>query len=210
MKFNGFSEQDFHSMAVPGLEPRMDAIITNVRPKLEALGSTIAPYLSALCGEEMFPHVAKHARRTVHPPEDTWVAWASSKRGYKALPHFQVGLFASHLFIIFAVIYESPNKRIFGSYLQQHAEEIKQIVPDHYYWSLDHMKPGGASNQETEVQDLLKMAEKLQTVKKSEILCGLSLPMDTAVLRDGDKLTSLIEETFKQLLPLYKAAYPNS
>ena len=37
-------------------------------------------------------HVAKHARRSVNPPIDTWVAFAPNKRGYKMLPHFQIGL----------------------------------------------------------------------------------------------------------------------
>ncbi len=62
MTFAGFAEQDFEALAVPGLRPRMEAISTRIRPKLEGLGAEIAPYLSALCGEDMYPHVAKHAR----------------------------------------------------------------------------------------------------------------------------------------------------
>lgn len=126
MTFNGFTEQDFDSLTVPGLEPRMEAIISRVRPKLEALGGALSPYLSVLCGEDMYPHVAKHARRKVNPPIDTWIAWASSKRGYKALPHFEVGMFSTHLFIIFAVIYESPNKAVFADYVQKHTARIKK------------------------------------------------------------------------------------
>lgn len=126
MTFPGFAQEDFEALTVPGLEGRMEAIISRIRPKLETLGTELAPYLSALCGEEMYPHVAKHARRTVNPPNDTWVAWAASKRGYKALPHFQVGLFPTHLFIIFAVIYESPNKLVFANYLDKHAAKVKK------------------------------------------------------------------------------------
>ncbi|MDU4698680.1 MAG: DUF1054 domain-containing protein, partial [Paenibacillus sp.] len=143
MSFEGFTTQDFDALTVPGLEPRMEAIISNIRPKLETLGTELVPFLSALCGEEMFPHVAKHARRTVNPPNDTWVAWAASKRGYKALPHFQVGMFSTHLFIIFAVIYESPNKAVFAHYLDKQAAQIKKMIPDGFYWSLDHMSPDG-------------------------------------------------------------------
>lgn len=110
MPFQGFTHDDFAVFQIEGLEPRMDALIARVRPKLNELGNELAPVLSALCGEEMFPHVAKHARRTVHAPNDTWVAWGPNKRGYKALPHFQVGMFYSHLFVVFAIIYESSNK----------------------------------------------------------------------------------------------------
>ncbi|WP_223066429.1 DUF1054 domain-containing protein [Paenibacillus caui] len=207
MSITGFTDKDFDSMAVPGLESRMEALIANVRPKLEGIGAEVGPFLSGLCGSEMYPHVAKHARRTVHPPNDTWVAWSSNSRGYKALPHFQVGLFATHLFIVFAVIYESPNKAVFGRYLEQHAEQVKRLVPDCYFWSLDHMTPGGRLNGELSESGLAEMGQRLQKVKKSEILCGLSLPRTAEELKDGNELTNLIEQTFETLLPLYKGSF---
>ncbi|WP_410768131.1 YktB family protein [Fontibacillus sp. BL9] len=207
MTFNGFSEQDFDSLTVPGLEPRMEAIISRVRPKLEALGTSLSPYLSAICGEDMYPHVAKHARRKVNPPIDTWIAWAGSKRGYKALPHFEVGMFSTHLFVIFAVIYESPNKAVFADYVLKQTAKIKKAVPGEFYWSMDHMDPGGRLHSDTGAQDLKAMAEKLINVKKAEIMCGLRIDRDQPILRDGEQLTAKIEETFASLLPLYKASY---
>ncbi|MEF2964594.1 DUF1054 domain-containing protein [Paenibacillus sp. M1] len=207
MTFSGFSEQDFDSLTVPGLEPRMEAIIGRIRPKLEALGGLISPYLSALCGEEMYPHVAKHARRTVNPPVDTWIAWASSKRGYKALPHFEVGMFPSHLFIIFAVIYESPNKAVFAEYLDKHAAKVKKTVPGEYFWAMDHMDPAGVPHSDTGSKQLKEMAAKLKNIKKAEIMCGLRIDRDEPILRNGDELTAKIEETFAALLPLYKASF---
>lgn len=207
MSFTGFNQQDFDVFQVPGLEQRMEALIANVRPKLEILGREISPFLSALCGEEMFPHVAKHARRTVNPPNDTWVAWAANKRGYKALPHFQVGMFSSHLFIIFAVIYESPNKTTFGKNLETNTNKFNKIIPDHFYWSMDHMDPQGKLHGDTSTEDLHAMANKLLTVKKSEILCGLRISNDDSVLSDGEQLISLIQSTFEKLLPLYKESF---
>ncbi|MGF7049191.1 uncharacterized protein YktB (UPF0637 family) [Paenibacillus sp. DS2015] len=207
MSFTGFNQQDFDVFQVPGLEQRMEALIANVRPKLELLGTEIAPYLSVLCGEEMYPHVAKHARRTVNPPNDTWVAWAANKRGYKALPHFQVGMFSSHLFIIFAVIYESSNKTIFAKNLEADKNRFKKIIPDQYYWSMDHMEPEGKLNGDTSIEDLQVIATKLATVKKSEILCGLRISNDDSILGNGEQLISLIQSTFENLLPLYKQSF---
>lgn len=207
MAFEGFTTQDFDALTVPGLDSRMEAIISHIRPKLETLGAEMAPYLSALCGEEMFPHVAKHARRTVNPPNDTWVAWAASKRGYKALPHFQVGMFSTHLFIIFAVIYESPNKAVFANYLDKHAAQIKKTIPDGFYWSLDHMSPDGTPHREADAKQLKAWAEKLKTIKKSEALCGLRLERNDPIVSDGTKLIRTVEETFQTLLPLYKGAF---
>ncbi|WP_138493148.1 DUF1054 domain-containing protein [Paenibacillus pinistramenti] len=207
MSLAGFTIKDFDTMAVPGLEPRMEALITNVRPKLESIGSEITPFLSALTGDEMFAHVAKHARRTINPPNDTWVAWSSSKRGYKALPHFQVGLFSTHLFIVYAVIYESSNKEVIGRYLEQHAGDIKSQVPEAFYWSMDHMTPGGRLNAEITEAELAEMGTKLQKVKKSELLCGLSLPRGSAQAENGEQLEELIRSTFETLLPLYRVSF---
>lgn len=207
MTFTGFTKQDFDVFTVPGLEPRMEALIKVLRPKLEELGGMLSPYLSTLCGEEMFPHVAKHARRTINPPHDSWVAWGSSKRGYKALPHFQVGMFASHLFIIFAVIYESPNKLILAKYLDKHASSVKKNIPGEFYWSMDHMDPGGKLHKDLTANDFKAMAAKLSSVKKSEILCGLRIEQDDPILSDGDKLIAKVEDTFEKLLPLYKVSF---
>lgn len=74
-----FQDVDFDVFTIPGLEARMDALIKTARPKLNELGERLAPALSQLTGEEMYAHVAKHARRSVNPPNDTWVAWAANK-----------------------------------------------------------------------------------------------------------------------------------
>lgn len=88
MAFSGFSQDDFNVFRIEGLDARMEAIKTTIRPKFEQLSNHFAPTLSSLCGDEMFVHIAKHARRTVNPPADTWVAFANSKRGYKKAPSF--------------------------------------------------------------------------------------------------------------------------
>ncbi|WP_172250029.1 YktB family protein [Saccharibacillus deserti] len=207
----GFHEKDFSVFEIEGLEPRMNALIENVRPKLDELGRGIAPFLSAKCGEEMYPHVAKHARRTVHPPNDTWVAWATSKRGYKALPHFQVGMFADYLFIVMAVIYESPNKTILARSLHTHERQVLDLVPKEaqheFYWSVDHTKPGGTPHTELGREGLRLIAERLGSVKKSEVLCGRFLQKDDPRVKDGDALIRTIEDTFDTLLPLYRMAF---
>ncbi|WP_054958339.1 YktB family protein [Paenibacillus dakarensis] len=207
MSFTGFNTDDFDVFTVPGLESRMEVLIERVRPKLENIGAELAPYISALCGEEMFVHVAKHARRTVNPPIDTWVAWAANKRGYKALPHFEVGMFESHLFIIFAIIYESPNKTIFAGNLEKELSNIQSMLPKKYYWSTDHMNPDGISHADMNEERLGALINKLKQVKKAEVMCGLRIPREEAVKQSGDQLIETIQETFETLLPLYRIAF---
>jgi uncharacterized protein YktB (UPF0637 family) len=61
----------------------MQQIYAHVRPKLLRLGDSLAPELARKLHIEFFPHVAKHARRTVNPPPETWAAFGPSPRGYK-------------------------------------------------------------------------------------------------------------------------------
>src|SRR5690606_41356726 len=104
MKPPGFTKEDFEGFAIPGLRSRMEALKARIRPKLEAIGEAVVPFLSSRLGEPVYAHVAKHARRTVHPPVDTWVAWATHKRGYEAHPHFQTVLSQTLALVEYATI----------------------------------------------------------------------------------------------------------
>ncbi|MBM7703372.1 YktB family protein [Metabacillus iocasae] len=206
MTFSGFHQEDFNVFHIEGLDARMEAIKSQIQPKFEELGHYFAPTLSALCGDEMHVHIAKHARRTVNPPNDTWVAFANSKRGYKKLPHFQIGLWESHVFIWFAVIYESPIKETFGSLLQQEIKHIQQLVPSHFVWSADHTKPDVRKMRDLQTDDLLQLFNRLQTIKKAEILCGVNIPKEQAATMTSEEWINTIDETFQTLKPLYELA----
>ena len=204
MNISGFTAEDFNVFKIDGLEPRMEALIQRIRPKLDTLGTYFSQELSVLSGEEMFPHVAKHARRTINPPNDTWVAFAPNKRGYKMLPHFQIGLWETHVFVWFAVIYEAPSKGEIGKTFMDNAAEIKTLIPEDYVWSTDHTKPEVIPHKDLAQDDLEKMFQRLQAVKKAELLCGIQIPRDEAVKMSGDAFVQTIHDVFVKLLPLYK------
>ncbi|MCA1062217.1 DUF1054 domain-containing protein [Rossellomorea sp. AcN35-11] len=204
MKFNGFTQDDFNVFEIDGLEDRMTAIQEQVRPKLESLGNHFAPTLSTMTGEEMFYHVAKHARRSVNPPDDTWVAFASNKRGYKKHPHFQIGLWGTHVFIWFAMIYEAPGKVEFGRNMEKNADEIRSLIPGHFVWSGDHTKPDAVPFSSLSQNEFITLIERVQHVKKAELLCGLQLDRKTAIHLSGDEFIREVESAFETLLPLYK------
>ncbi len=139
MKLHHFNKEDFQTFLIDGLDERMEAIQNRIQPKFQAIGEELVSYLSEKTGQELYLHIAKHARRTVNPPKDTWLAIADNKRGYKKHPHFQVGLFDDHLFIWLALIYELPNKqKIAQNYLDSFTE-IKSL-PKSFVVSLDHTK----------------------------------------------------------------------
>ncbi|WP_042356389.1 YktB family protein [Bacillus rubiinfantis] len=206
MDFNGFTQEDFDVFLIDGLEQRMKALKEKIRPKLESLGQYFAPTLSTLTGEEMFVHVAKHARRTINPPKDTWVAFANNRRGYKMLPHFQIGMWHTHLFIWFAIIYEAPRKEVIAEKFLQKGLDIFETIPKDFVWSLDHMKPETIEHQQITIDEMQSYFQRLQTVKKAELLCGYTIAKDKAINMGGRALLHQIDEVFKTVAPLYQTA----
>ncbi|GAE91794.1 hypothetical protein JCM21714_751 [Gracilibacillus boraciitolerans JCM 21714] len=126
MTFNGFNEKDFETFQISGLDERMEAIQERIQPKFRDIYNEIENELAELADHKMYLHIAKHARRTVNPPKDTWSAYCHNKRGYKKHPHFQVGLWNDNLFIWLAYIYELPQKSEIAEKFLNDVEDIKK------------------------------------------------------------------------------------
>ncbi|WP_416826990.1 YktB family protein [Ectobacillus polymachus] len=202
MKQIAFDTQDFSAFSVQGLDERMEEIKKYVRPKLEQLGETFQSFFTKELNEPFFYHVAKHARRTVNPPSDTWVAFAPSKRGYKMLPHFQIGLWGTHMFVYFGLIYECPQKAEYARALLSHLEEIKRM-PKHFVWSTDHTKPNAIPGSTLNDEQLTTIFRKLETVKKAELLTGIHISKEEAIKMSDYEFMEIIQNSFSTLLPLY-------
>ncbi|MFD2043966.1 YktB family protein [Ornithinibacillus salinisoli] len=201
MTFQGFNKNDFNTFTIDGLDERMESIQTNIQPKFQELGSELVDFLSAQLGNEMYLHIAKHARRTVNPPKDTWLAIANNKRGYKKHPHFQVGLFDDHVFIWLALIYELDHKKEIANEFVTSFKELKKL-PDDYVVSLDHTKKDAFALQDLE----LKHVERFRDIKKAEFLIGRHFsPVDKTVT-NGDLFIEKVKETYQTLIPFYQKA----
>lgn len=199
---NTWDDTDFEVFEIEGLEHRMQALIEKVRPKFEELGHTYASFFSSKTGEEFFPHVAKHARRSVNPPKDSWVAFAPYKRGYKAMPHFQIGLWGSHVFVILAVIYEVPDKVQIAERLLKNKSLFKKLPKD-FIISGDHMSPEALPLKTAHKQQLESLFVRLHDVKKAEFLVGRHLSREQAVEMSAEEFEAYTDETFEALLPVY-------
>ncbi|MCJ1907116.1 YktB family protein [Planococcus ruber] len=196
-----WTQQDFEVFETPGLEQRMELLVSRVRPKFEQLGTAYSAFFSGKSGEEFFPHVAKHMRRTVNPPNDSWVAFAPHKRGYKAVPHFQIGLWESHVFIILAVIYEAPNKKAMAEELL--ASDVLSSLPKDFMLSGDHMKPEAQPLADLEEAGVEKLVTRLRDVKKGELVIGRHISRDDAAAMSPEDFHAFAERTFTELLPVY-------
>ncbi|MED3964627.1 YktB family protein [Niallia taxi] len=201
MKFDGFNQNDFETFTIDGLEERMEAIQTRIQPKFKEIGQELTDSLSAKIGSEMYLHIAKHARRTVNPPKDTWLAIAGNKRGYKQHPHFQLGLFDDHVFIWLAYIYELPHKSSIANTFLENIDQFSTAIPKDFVVSMDHMKK--ESSPITEI-DLEKTLVRFRDVKKAEFLVGKQIAANDPILKDGQRFAELVESTYETLLPFYK------
>lgn len=204
MSFTGFQKTDFDTFLIDGLDARMEAIQTRIQPKFQEIGAELTEDLSLKLSNEMYLHIAKHARRTVNPPKDTWLAICDNKRGYKKHPHFQVGLFDDHLFIWLALIYELPNKQNIAKAFLENYDQIKEL-PDDFVVSLDHMNKASIPLPDLEEEHL----QRFYNVKKAEFLIGKHYEMNDPIIKDGNKLVDAIKAIYEELIPLYKLAKLN-
>lgn len=203
--FSGFTQDDFDVFTVPTLEGRMEAIKAGPRPKLEALGMDLADRLGDLTGQPLYPTVAKHARRKINPPNDTWVAWSSNKRGYKMLPHFQVGLWHTHAFIQAGVIYEAQGRAEFARALLANLPEVRAAIPGHYRWLEDYTRPEGILHREMTEADFQRIADRLIHRKEADCMVGLSVDRKDVVAA-GSSFAEVAFDVMRQVLPVYTLA----
>ncbi|MCM3337136.1 DUF1054 domain-containing protein [Paenibacillus sp. MER TA 81-3] len=206
MTFTGFTSSDFATFTIDGLDARMEAIRDRIQPKFRAIGEQLVGDAAVLSGQEMYLHIAKHARRTVNPPQDSWLAIGPNKRGYKSLPHFQVGLFDDHVFIWLAFIYEVANKQNIAQSMLKQIDRIATTVPQDYAISLDHMKKDAVRFGDLDTEELEAKLCRFRDVKAAEWLVGRHIAASDPILANGTAFMILARETMETLMPLYKLA----
>jgi uncharacterized protein YktB (UPF0637 family) len=206
MSFAGFSPTDFATFTIDGLENRMIAIRERIQPKFKVLGSLLCDEAAMLAGNEMYLHIARHLRRKVNAPKDTWLAICNNKRGYKQHPHFQVGLFDDHVFVWFALIYEVPYKKaIAESYLRQ-ISKVKKLIPKDYVISFNHMQKEAVIAGKLTELELRHQLERFRDIQKVELLVGRHFLADDPILQDGVAFAQEVKATVATLFPLYTMA----
>ena len=207
MKFDGFEPVDFDLFFIQGLEERMEVLKSTLREKFIVFGEELSKPLSDITGEDMFPHVAKHARRKTNPPDDSWVAFAANPRGYKMMPHFQICVWNSHVLIQWGIIYDAKNKHIFADNLLKNLDEMREKIPGYFQWSKDHMKPEGTLHSEMSRSDFEEFAHRLKHNKNGEVMVGLVIPKNEALNMSPKEFYNLVLSTWNELFFLHRLAH---
>jgi len=207
MAIEPFTAKDFQVFDIPGFAERMAAIRAEIRPKLEALGATVVPPLTRMARVEVFPHVAKHARRTVNPPDDTWVAFGPDRRGYKKAQHFKVAVSRHCGRFLFEVGPEHADKRRWAAAWKKSAPKLGPVlrrVRGLAWFKNEHDEEPAAPLSDLGQEQLSELADELVRTRDGQLVLGRTIAADEAARWTEAQYRAAALETFRALAPLYR------
>jgi uncharacterized protein YktB (UPF0637 family) len=195
-----FSRDDFAVFGIPTFPERMQAIKERIRPKLTALGGQLQPALNDMANAALFPHVAKHARRTVNPPPETWVAFGPSPRGYKKFGHFGLVVSRGGLHTRVVVKDEAEHRPQMAKVLLDRAEALAKVFAEHKVARYDRWDYTGTPELIKPTVDFWKGVTEALAKKAGGLDVGIGWPVDRALQLTDKQLLA----AFEALLPLYE------
>lgn len=203
----GFSTADFKVFDLRGFQPRMAEIRARIRPKLEALGRSLAPAIQRATGDEVFAHVARHARRTVNPPDDTWVAFAADARGYKKHCHFKLAVSRNCVRFLFEVGPEHADKKRWAAAWKKNVPQLAPVlrrVRGLAWFKNEHDEEPAAALAELTPERLAELGDELTRTRDGQFVVGRVLAAGEAARWSEAQHRAAALETFRALAPLYR------
>jgi uncharacterized protein YktB (UPF0637 family) len=202
MPIEPFTAEDFQLFDLPGFAERMAAIRTRIRPKLEILGQTLVPPLTRIAKVEVFPHVARHARRTVNPPDDTWVAFGPDRRGYKKAPHFKVAVSRHCVRFLFELGREYPAKPQWVRAWKREAPRLGRGLAKArgLAWFKDeHDEEPAAALADLDAAGWKALGDELTRTRDGQFVLGRRVDVGEAVKWRGPEYEKVALDTFAPL-----------
>ena len=193
-----FTKKDLEIFEVPGFADRMQLIADTIHPKLIKLGELLQPQLSRLVSHQLYPQIAQHLRRTVNPPEETWVAFSPDDRTYKTHVHFTLCVGAIGVQARVTAKQECKDRKIFGQNLITHAEKLKDLKGNKEMGDYNKRDAEGKPATITEWSlFLVDSGKRLKETQTATLDVGINLPLS------GD-LSSHAIQALSKLVPFYK------
>ena len=196
----GFTYNDFRVFKIEDFSARMDEIYARIRPKLLKLGDGLAPELGRKLHMEFFPHVAKHLRRSVNPPPETWAAFGPSPRGYKRYGYLALCISAVGLHARAVVKSEADRRPEMAEKIAACAGELEKSlrgtrIARYDNWECDELPAEAPADRE-----LFGALSESLTARTGGIDLGFGWPVTEAVRLDRAELL----DAFRELEPLYR------
>lgn len=202
-----FVAADFRVFDVKGFKPRMTEIRRRVRPKLEALGHSLAPAVGRSIGAEVFTHVAKHARRTVNPPDDTWVAFGPDARGYKKHCHFKVAVSRGAVRFLFEAGPEHAGKKRWASAWKRQGPKLAPVLrraKGLAWFKNEHDEAPAAILADLPPEHVARLGDLLTRARDGQVVLGRAVPAQEVGRWKRRDCARVARETFQLLAPLYR------
>ena len=201
-----FTAKDFKVFEISGFHERMGAIAASVRPKLAGIGEELAPKLAGMIDQPLFVHVAKHARRTVNPPDDTWAAIGAGRRGYKKDVHFKVAVSRNCVRLLFEVGPEYYDKSEWALKWNRDIKEIAEAVRSkrNLAWFKDeHDEDPEAVLSEWSLDELGSLARELTRRKNGQLVVGRRIDRKELLQMKPAQFKRIALNTFKPVSGLF-------
>ncbi len=207
MPSSAFASADFKVFDVKGFRPRMQELRARIRPKLETMGHSLATAIQHTTGEATFAHVARHARRTVNPPDDTWVAFGGDQRGYKKHPHFKVAVSRNTVRFLFEVGPEHDDKRRWAAAWRRNAPKLGPVlrrVKGLGWFKNEHDEEPAATLGDLSQEQLVELIDELTRTRDGQFVLGRAVTATEAARWTDAQYRGAALETFRALAPLYR------
>src|SRR6516164_6040543 len=195
----GFTRVDFEVFGVDGFNERMQQIYAHVRPKLLRLGDELAPALASRLHMEFFPHVAKHARRSVNPPPETWAAFGPSPKGYKRYGYLALCVSRASLHARAIVNSEADGRVQMADQIVAHADDLQKSWRGTRIGRYDDWDFGTLPEEVPANAELLTTLSTSLRKRTGGIDLGFGWPPTQASRLDRAELL----DAFRELEPLY-------
>lgn len=182
------------------LSGRLGRIKREVDPDFETLGQTLLNRMQPQVAKPLYLHIAQHRRRHKNPPVDTWLAISTNKRGYKMLPHFEVGLWPDRLFITLNILSGVEQRAHLTEWLISHLADF--AFKPGLKVSIDHTSPGAEPFTLANSQAALIA---YQQVKKHDFSLGEWILASDSRFADPSLINQLILARVQDLIPIYRA-----
>lgn len=205
-EFAGFAPEDFQVFEVPGFTARMPLLRSRIKPKLTEIGAALAEPLSETLGERVYPHVAQHLRRTVHAPEETWVAFARSPRAYKPFAHLRAAISAAKVRVVVFVEDYADDKALFAANLERNADALAAYLAHHptiRAYDIPDADGQPKRGHALDAATLRAFAQRMQRVKGQHAAFGICFDRAHRVLLSGPEFLEAVLDAADTLKPLY-------
>ncbi len=200
-----FTPADFKIFDLADFNQRMGAIISRIRPKLTSIGEELAPEISSLVDRQLFVHVAKHARRTVNPPDDTWAAFGVNPRGYKKDVHFKVAISRNCVRFLFEVGPEYYAKSEWTSTWHREFKQIaRELAAGELAWFKDeHDEDPAKRLKDLTALEIDKLGDELTRRRDGQLVLGRRVDATELTQLKPKQVAKIALEAFKPSAKLF-------